>query len=712
MKKIFILTAMIICSVHSFAQLVNSQSIEDAKERADLGDTEACLVVGNYYYDLYKAKGADVKKYEWEKNVVSYYDKWLFSNKDNEEIKLEPIHCKAIYQYYHIQNDILEKTVDEESLLNLFYLRTIREGYVPSLRDDLRKYISEEETNKELARYVYDKKKKYPYMKKTLIYHKRIEENFDKDDPELQMMLGYIYGKHGLPCVKDTIIYYGVRELVEKIYFQTHYFESYKHYKKALDSGLNFADYGEQYVENFNFIKSFLEIYEKVKEYRFDTKLSQEEVPNALFVANHLWKLSHWYEEKADMIKNNYSSSYKYRDDYRMFVQYSDEYGETLSNIVNAVYFSFPNSISLAKLYRGLILYHGLYGTKKDKKRGKELILSGIPYSAEFNYAMAEILKDSDPNESEKYMKKAHELEVAQKEEEEKIRIENEKKRKENAELMADKEADEGDADAKIKRGDDFLETDMLKAVSWYKKAADQGSSEALYKIGMCYRKENKPETAEKYLTMAEEKNHIPAMLELAKLNGSRAEELYLKAANLGNLDAMCALGNYYYERHENTEAVEWFRKAAEQGHAQSQEELGYCYKLGIGVKKDYDKAREWFEKGAAQGLYKSTWEIKTWLDYDIAKESYNDEIETRIAQLEKAMGVNRSSSDAEVIKPGRSFNMVIEYYGLVKDYYKFHLSINRGSSKCYDIYNNYFGSVYKGHMWVNNGKITSVVWR
>ena len=42
---------MIICSAHSFAQLVNSQSIEDTKERADLGDIEACIEIGNYYYD-------------------------------------------------------------------------------------------------------------------------------------------------------------------------------------------------------------------------------------------------------------------------------------------------------------------------------------------------------------------------------------------------------------------------------------------------------------------------------------------------------------------------------------------------------------------------------------------------------------------------------------------------------------------------------------
>lgn len=146
---------MIICSAHSFAQLVNSQSIEDTKERADLGDIEACIEIGNYYYDLYVAKGDDVKKYEWDNNVVSYYEKWINSNKENKEIKLDSIHCKAIYQLYHLKKDILKQSVYEESPLYIFYRRTIGEEYVPSLRDELRKYISEEKTNKSCTNYYY-----------------------------------------------------------------------------------------------------------------------------------------------------------------------------------------------------------------------------------------------------------------------------------------------------------------------------------------------------------------------------------------------------------------------------------------------------------------------------------------------------------------------------------------------------------------------------
>ena len=53
-----------------------------------------------------------------------------------------------------------------------------------------------------------------------------------------------------------------------------------------------------------------------------------------------------------------------------------------------------------------------------------------------------------------------------------------------------------------------------------------------------------------------------------------------------------------------DTEAVAWFRKAAEQGLAQAQNKLGYLYLDGKGVPKDEKKAVEWIRKAAEQGNY------------------------------------------------------------------------------------------------------------
>ena len=49
--------------------------------------------------------------------------------------------------------------------------------------------------------------------------------------------------------------------------------------------------------------------------------------------------------------------------------------------------------------------------------------------------------------------------------------------------------------------------------------------------------------------------------------------------------------------------AVEWFTKAAEQGHANGQGSLGTCYEHGEGVAQDVGKAVEWYAKAAEQGL-------------------------------------------------------------------------------------------------------------
>ena len=80
----------------------------------------------------------------------------------------------------------------------------------------------------------------------------------------------------------------------------------------------------------------------------------------------------------------------------------------------------------------------------------------------------------------------------------------------------------------------------------------------------------------------------------------------YRKAAEQGDAKAQFNLGDCYYFgkgiKKDYNEAVQWFRKAAEQGHASAQFILGHCYDAGDGVSKDTAKAIEWYKKAAAQG--------------------------------------------------------------------------------------------------------------
>ena len=46
-----------------------------------------------------------------------------------------------------------------------------------------------------------------------------------------------------------------------------------------------------------------------------------------------------------------------------------------------------------------------------------------------------------------------------------------------------------------------------------------------------------------------------------------------------------------------------WYRKAAEQGLARAQCNLGICYDDGTGVPQDTAQAAAWYRKAAEQGL-------------------------------------------------------------------------------------------------------------
>ena len=69
---------------------------------------------------------------------------------------------------------------------------------------------------------------------------------------------------------------------------------------------------------------------------------------------------------------------------------------------------------------------------------------------------------------------------------------------------------------------------------------------------------------------------------------GMSAEEMYQQ-------------GEKYYEEEEYAEAVKWYRRAAEQGHAEAQWNLGLAYADGKGILKDDAEAVKWIHRAAEQ---------------------------------------------------------------------------------------------------------------
>jgi uncharacterized protein len=85
------------------------------------------------------------------------------------------------------------------------------------------------------------------------------------------------------------------------------------------------------------------------------------------------------------------------------------------------------------------------------------------------------------------------------------------------------------------------------------------------------------------------------------------AVDWYRKAAEQGNAIAQYNLGDMYrigegvppdYEA-----TASWYRKAAEQGHARAQNNLGVMYDRGEGVRQDHVNAHMWFNLAAASGF-------------------------------------------------------------------------------------------------------------
>lgn len=85
----------------------------------------------------------------------------------------------------------------------------------------------------------------------------------------------------------------------------------------------------------------------------------------------------------------------------------------------------------------------------------------------------------------------------------------------------------------------------------------------------------------------------------------TEAVRWFRKAAEQGHANAQHSLG-FLYARvpsaPDYAQAAHWYRKAAEQGFAEAQCDLGWCYEFGQGVPQDYAQAVHWYRKAAEQG--------------------------------------------------------------------------------------------------------------
>lgn len=160
------------------------------------------------------------------------------------------------------------------------------------------------------------------------------------------------------------------------------------------------------------------------------------------------------------------------------------------------------------------------------------------------------------------------------------------------------------------------VEKDIVTANHWYEKAAEQGSAQAQFNLGLSY---YKGEGVEKDLSKAmhlfrmsaergnaDAQLHIGRCLEETNASDEEIKAAYRKAAEMGQPEAQCFLGEWYYYGEKELavdlgETYKWWRKAAERGYYQAQYKIGDCYDFGRGVERDTKEAVKWFKRSASK---------------------------------------------------------------------------------------------------------------
>lgn len=172
------------------------------------------------------------------------------------------------------------------------------------------------------------------------------------------------------------------------------------------------------------------------------------------------------------------------------------------------------------------------------------------------------------------------------------------------------KAADVGDKEALFYLGRLYFEgksvgKDVPKAQKLWEGAAEQNHPDALYALGL---------------------------IESAQNNTQKAVSYFKRGATAGQTEAMLILGNMYFHGVHLTQdvakAVDWYRQAANLGHPAAMTLLGHSYKDGLGNEKDLEHAILWYRKAARQNQPEAMYQLGLYL-LDAARNA-EDESEQR----------------------------------------------------------------------------------
>lgn len=193
-------------------------------------------------------------------------------------------------------------------------------------------------------------------------------------------------------------------------------------------------------------------------------------------------------------------------------------------------------------------------------------------------------------------------------------------------------------------RGNCGVNKDDLQAFKLFRMSADQGNEDALYVVSLCYRDgigtgKNKEEQ-KKALFAAAKKSHVASLATIG--------DLY-RDGNLVNRDFTMSLEYFNKAIEGGLEAAKssaaqinkigLYWKAANDGGAEAQFNLGVCYRDGVQITANDDAATLWFEKSAAQGNHEAEYAFAEMLS---RRQPSSDATDKKIVGLlQKAVAAN-----------------------------------------------------------------------
>lgn len=92
--------------------------------------------------------------------------------------------------------------------------------------------------------------------------------------------------------------------------------------------------------------------------------------------------------------------------------------------------------------------------------------------------------------------------------------------------------------------------------------------------------------------------------------DGAEAMKWYLRAAEAGHAEAQNSVGSGLQAEKQYAKAMVWYERAAAQDHALATNNLAYLYDIGLGTRRDRQKGFELYSRAADLGWAEAMWNL------------------------------------------------------------------------------------------------------